>query len=222
MADEVTAEVTDLLQHLIRNACVNDGTVESGQEARAINLGGFEVREEMIVGYELNHPIEGKAGGTNVQVTLDASRLPSSQVYPGMQQPLNLIPNPLTLSGSVAPLTGPFQVAFSNGPNRNSEWVGLFPQGSTGVTGYVDWQWMTGGQSLGGTAPSSGVAGWGAPVGRSPVWAIRTPIRIRAAPTSWIGASTSWSRSAASVTITRGSIVLASAACAAPIRRAPA
>ena len=29
-----TAEVTDLLQHLIRNACVNDGTVGSGQETR--------------------------------------------------------------------------------------------------------------------------------------------------------------------------------------------
>jgi acetylornithine deacetylase/succinyl-diaminopimelate desuccinylase-like protein len=30
-----TDEVTDLLQHLIRNACVNDGSVESGQEARS-------------------------------------------------------------------------------------------------------------------------------------------------------------------------------------------
>jgi acetylornithine deacetylase/succinyl-diaminopimelate desuccinylase-like protein len=29
-----TAEVTDLLQHLIRNACVNDGTAASGQEVR--------------------------------------------------------------------------------------------------------------------------------------------------------------------------------------------
>src|SRR6478752_6488833 len=31
-------EVTDLLQHLIRNACVNDGTVESGQEVRSADL----------------------------------------------------------------------------------------------------------------------------------------------------------------------------------------
>ncbi len=32
--DDVTGEVTDLLQHLIRNACVNDGTPGSGQESR--------------------------------------------------------------------------------------------------------------------------------------------------------------------------------------------
>ena len=31
-------EVTDLLQHLIRNACVNDGTAESGQEVRSADL----------------------------------------------------------------------------------------------------------------------------------------------------------------------------------------
>jgi acetylornithine deacetylase/succinyl-diaminopimelate desuccinylase-like protein len=31
-------EVTDLLQHLIRNACVNDGTEESGQEVRSADL----------------------------------------------------------------------------------------------------------------------------------------------------------------------------------------
>ncbi len=34
----VVDEVTDLLQHLIRNACVNDGTAESGQEARSTDL----------------------------------------------------------------------------------------------------------------------------------------------------------------------------------------
>jgi len=32
------AEVTDLLQHLIRNACVNDGSRGSGNEARSANL----------------------------------------------------------------------------------------------------------------------------------------------------------------------------------------
>lgn len=40
MADEQTAltdEVTDLLQHLIRNQCVNDGTPESGHEARSVD-----------------------------------------------------------------------------------------------------------------------------------------------------------------------------------------
>ena len=29
---DLTGEATDLLQHLIRNACVNDGTRESGNE----------------------------------------------------------------------------------------------------------------------------------------------------------------------------------------------
>ena len=41
MADvttDVTGEVTDLLQHLIRNACVNDGTVASGHEVRSADL----------------------------------------------------------------------------------------------------------------------------------------------------------------------------------------
>jgi acetylornithine deacetylase/succinyl-diaminopimelate desuccinylase-like protein len=35
MNDDATGEVTDLLQHLIRNACVNDGDVASGGEARS-------------------------------------------------------------------------------------------------------------------------------------------------------------------------------------------
>ena len=34
----VTEEVTDLLRQLIRNACVNDGTPESGQEVRNVDL----------------------------------------------------------------------------------------------------------------------------------------------------------------------------------------
>src|SRR3712207_6090888 len=34
----ITGEVTELLQHLIRNACVNDGTPESGQETRSADL----------------------------------------------------------------------------------------------------------------------------------------------------------------------------------------
>ena len=36
--DDPTNEVTDLLQQLIRNACVNDGSVESGHEARSADL----------------------------------------------------------------------------------------------------------------------------------------------------------------------------------------
>lgn len=39
MADtDVTAETTDLLQQLIRNACVNDGQVASGGEVRSVDL----------------------------------------------------------------------------------------------------------------------------------------------------------------------------------------
>jgi acetylornithine deacetylase/succinyl-diaminopimelate desuccinylase-like protein len=40
MASETTrsAEATDLLQHLIRNQCVNDGTVASGHERRSVDL----------------------------------------------------------------------------------------------------------------------------------------------------------------------------------------
>ena len=34
---ELVDEVTDLLQHLIRNACVNDGNVASGHEARSVD-----------------------------------------------------------------------------------------------------------------------------------------------------------------------------------------
>src|SRR3954462_4680584 len=34
---EPTSEVVDLLQHLIRNACVNDGTATSGHEARSVD-----------------------------------------------------------------------------------------------------------------------------------------------------------------------------------------
>jgi acetylornithine deacetylase/succinyl-diaminopimelate desuccinylase-like protein len=36
--DDPTAEVTDLLQHLIRNACVNDGSLVSGHESRSVDV----------------------------------------------------------------------------------------------------------------------------------------------------------------------------------------
>jgi acetylornithine deacetylase/succinyl-diaminopimelate desuccinylase-like protein len=36
--DDPTAEVTDLLRHLIRNACVNDGDAASGGEARSVDV----------------------------------------------------------------------------------------------------------------------------------------------------------------------------------------
>jgi acetylornithine deacetylase/succinyl-diaminopimelate desuccinylase-like protein len=38
LRDDPTDEVTDLLQHLIRNACVNDGTAESGHEGRSVDV----------------------------------------------------------------------------------------------------------------------------------------------------------------------------------------
>ena len=39
-ADDPTAEATDLLRQLIRNRCVNDGRVESGEEAKSVDLLG--------------------------------------------------------------------------------------------------------------------------------------------------------------------------------------
>ena len=36
MPDDPTAEVTDLLQQMIRNACVNEGTAASGHEERTV------------------------------------------------------------------------------------------------------------------------------------------------------------------------------------------
>ena len=38
MIAEVTAEATDVLQRLIRNSCVNDGTPESGHEIRSVDV----------------------------------------------------------------------------------------------------------------------------------------------------------------------------------------
>ena len=38
MADDLTSDATALLQDLIRNACVNDGTVASGEEVRSSDL----------------------------------------------------------------------------------------------------------------------------------------------------------------------------------------
>ena len=38
LVEDPTAEVTDLLQLLIRNQCVNDGTVASGEESRSVEL----------------------------------------------------------------------------------------------------------------------------------------------------------------------------------------
>src|SRR5690349_42316 len=38
MSSDLTAASVDLLQHMIRSACVNDGTPESGQEVRNVDI----------------------------------------------------------------------------------------------------------------------------------------------------------------------------------------
>ncbi len=58
-ADDPTTEVTDLLQHLIRNACVNDGTVESGGEARTVDV-LRAVLEPTGVDIEVHEPRPGR------------------------------------------------------------------------------------------------------------------------------------------------------------------
>ena len=38
VSTDVMAETTDVLQRLIRNSCVNEGTPESGHEIRSVDL----------------------------------------------------------------------------------------------------------------------------------------------------------------------------------------
>src|SRR5437667_11644849 len=66
--NETTAEVVDLLQQLIRNACVNDGTPTSGHESRSVDAltqffrrGGFDFETFEAVPGRSNIvlPIEG-------------------------------------------------------------------------------------------------------------------------------------------------------------------
>ena len=54
MTDDLTNEATELLQDLIRNACVNDGTVESGDESAAptCSTGTSEARGLDLERYE--------------------------------------------------------------------------------------------------------------------------------------------------------------------------
>ena len=65
-----TAEVTDLLQHLIRNACVNDGTRGSGNETRSADLlaGYFEGSGVDVERYE---PAPGR---TSLVARIEGSR----------------------------------------------------------------------------------------------------------------------------------------------------
>ncbi|MGH9079436.1 MAG: M20/M25/M40 family metallo-hydrolase [Acidimicrobiales bacterium] len=55
-----TAEATDLLQHLIRNRCVNDGTIASGQERRNADLLGSYL-DGAGVDMEVYEPQPGRA-----------------------------------------------------------------------------------------------------------------------------------------------------------------
>ena len=69
MSDDVVAESTELLQQLIRNACVNDGTVGSGHETRSVEtlasfLGG--------TGLELRR-YEPQPGRGNLIVRIEGS-----------------------------------------------------------------------------------------------------------------------------------------------------
>jgi acetylornithine deacetylase/succinyl-diaminopimelate desuccinylase-like protein len=58
--DTTTAEVTDLVQHLIRNACVNDGSPQSGHEDRSAEVLGDLLG---VPGLELRRyePLPGRA-----------------------------------------------------------------------------------------------------------------------------------------------------------------
>src|SRR4026207_2198783 len=57
--DDPSAEVTDLLQTLIRNACVNDGDVASGGESRSVDaLAQYLGRAGLDV--ELHEPRPGR------------------------------------------------------------------------------------------------------------------------------------------------------------------
>ena len=60
LSGDPTAEVTDLLQRLIRNECVNDGTPESGHEMRSVDLLEDYLR---LPGVEMKRyePVPGRA-----------------------------------------------------------------------------------------------------------------------------------------------------------------
>jgi acetylornithine deacetylase/succinyl-diaminopimelate desuccinylase-like protein len=60
LVGDVTAETTDLLQRLIRNSCVNEGTPESGHEVRSVDLLESYLR---VPGVEMKRyePVPGRA-----------------------------------------------------------------------------------------------------------------------------------------------------------------
>ncbi|MCU1448481.1 MAG: acetylornithine deacetylase/succinyldiaminopimelate desuccinylase-like deacylase, partial [Acidimicrobiales bacterium] len=58
--DDVTGEVTELLQQLIRNACVNDGAPDSGEESRNADLLGSYL-DGSGIDIERYEPVPGRA-----------------------------------------------------------------------------------------------------------------------------------------------------------------
>ncbi|HUF33544.1 MAG TPA: M20/M25/M40 family metallo-hydrolase [Acidimicrobiales bacterium] len=69
MDDDVTGEVTELLQALIRNACVNDGTAESGGESRSA-----DVLEGVLEGPGLDlERYEARPGRSNLVARIEGS-----------------------------------------------------------------------------------------------------------------------------------------------------
>jgi acetylornithine deacetylase/succinyl-diaminopimelate desuccinylase-like protein len=67
--DDPSAEVTDLLQHLIRNRCVNDGTATSGGEARSV-----DVLEQYLTGPGLDlATVEPSSGRGNLVARIEGT-----------------------------------------------------------------------------------------------------------------------------------------------------
>ena len=67
-AEDPTAEVTDLLQQLIRNQCVNDGTVASGEETRSVDL-----LSQYLAGVGDTETFEPRPGRTSLVTRIEGS-----------------------------------------------------------------------------------------------------------------------------------------------------
>ena len=69
MATDLTGETVELLQTLIRNQCVNDGTVESGHEVRSA-----DVLTQVLDGPGLDlQTFEPEPGRTSVVARIEGS-----------------------------------------------------------------------------------------------------------------------------------------------------
>ena len=82
MSQQLTGETTELLQAMIRNACVNDGTPDSGEEIRNVDLlttflegSGliFNVLSLIPVEHRLSHALRG-ATPTPLKLCLGSHR----------------------------------------------------------------------------------------------------------------------------------------------------